>query len=412
MLSIDLDPLMIPRSRKYLELDSAFRNRKQYPNPADFVVPYQISGSYNNCIDAFDPVCLSAPFEQNVGCTLTSTNTVTLIPYVSSSTDNFYVRQYIGLIDTSVTPNTIQYSVISSYTGMNRTVKTLGNFTLPLGTYAYVIRKELPADIPFNTNNHNTAIIALNAIVTYTSSTITLQPTSSSVNDAYKGMTLRLFLPSPSPIVTEYQTIQTYDATTHNVTLTRPFTVPFGSTPYYEILPFSFDNTKPLKQQGSSAQNNPICYSVRLVNIAIPWIVRSFTDASGNESDERAIIDVAYGGTIDQYPYFYVCLYSDIHKDNIQSILSNNPNTSYATFRVPISSGDTPGAKKIMSQTSFTRCDMQQIIKFLPNDTFHMTVLLPNGEVLSFRQKDELSPKEPNMKLQISAAFEFTRIEM
>ncbi len=44
---------MIIRTRKYLELDSTFRNRVQYPNPSDFAVPFQISGSYNNCIDAF-----------------------------------------------------------------------------------------------------------------------------------------------------------------------------------------------------------------------------------------------------------------------------------------------------------------------------------------------------------------------
>jgi hypothetical protein len=54
---------------------------------------------------------------------------------------------------------------------------------------------------------------------------------------------------------------------------------------------------------------------------------------------------------------------------------------------------------------------MCPVIKFLPNDTFHMTVLLPNGEVLSFVQKDNLSPKEPNYKLQISAMFEFTRLD-
>ena len=103
------------RTRKYLELDSTFRNRNQYPNPSDFVVPFQISGSYNNCIEAFDPVCQSSPFEQNNGASLTSPNTVTLIPLVSSSTDNFYVQHYLGLINTSVIPNTIQYSKISSY---------------------------------------------------------------------------------------------------------------------------------------------------------------------------------------------------------------------------------------------------------------------------------------------------------
>lgn len=397
------------RTRKYLELDSTFRNRNQYPNPSDFVVPFQISGSYNNCIEAFDPVCLSFPFEQNYNATLTSPNTVTLIPFVSSSTDNFYIQYFLGIINTTVSPHTIQYSKIANYVGSTRIATVYGNYSVPVGTYSYVIRKQLPADVSYNTNTETSAIQNMTSIVACTPTTIQLQPTSSAIADSYKGMTIRLFS-FTVPMIEEYKTIQSYDETTHTVTVTRPFSNVFTNADYYEILPFSRDNLKPLQYQGSS-NHQAVCYSVRLVNIAIPFIIRSYTDATGNEFDERAIINVANGGTIDQYPYFYVCLYSDIHKENMQSIISNNPNTNYAVFRVPVSSGDTPGPKKIMSQTSFTRCDMCPIIKFLPNDTFHMTVLLPNGEVLSFRQKDNGSPKEPNYKLQISALFEFTRLE-
>ena len=398
------------KTKKYLELDSTFRNRKQYPNPADFVVPYQISGSYNNCIDAFDSVCLSAPFENNVGATLVTATTTTLIPLVSSSTDNFYVNQYLGLMNTSISPYTIQYSKISDYKGMTRTATTLGNYTLPAGTYAYVIRKQLPADVPYNTMNELSVVLFMNQVVAFTSQTVTLQNTSSVVANAYVGMMVRLF--SPTSPTEEFQIISSYDATTFTIGTTRPFSNVFapGST-YYEILTFSRDNLKPLKYQGTSNMNQAVCYSVRLVNISIPFIVRSYTDVGGTEFDERALIDVANGGTIDQYPFFYVCLYSDIHHDNMQSIISNNPNTSYALFRVPVSSGDTPGPKKIMSQTCFSRCDMCPVIKFLPNDTFHMSVMLPNGELLSFKQKDNASPKEPNYKLQISALFELTRIE-
>jgi len=397
------------RSKKYMELDSTFRNRNQYPNPADFVVPYQISGSYNTSIEAFDPVCLSAPFERGVGATLVSPTTVTLIPLVSSSTDNFYVNQYLGLINTAVIPNTIQYSKIASYAGMSRLVTVLGNFTVPAGTYSYIIRKQLPIDISYNTNTEVSSLLAMTSIIAFTPTEITLQPTSSTLPNAYQGMMVRLF--STSSTVEEYRIITAYNETTQVITVSRPFSTLFTISNYYEILPFSRDNLKPLKYQGTPNTNQAVCYSVRLVNISIPFIVRSYTDASNNEVDERAVIDVANGGTIDQYPFFYVCLYSDIHRDNIQSIVSNNPNTSYALFRVPVSSGDTPGPKKIMSQTCFSRCDMCPVIKFLPNDTFHMTILLPNGEILSFKQKDTSSPKEPNYKLQISAMFEFTRLE-
>lgn len=381
---------MLIRTRKYLELDSTFRNRRQYPNPSDFAVPFQISGSYNNCIEAFDPVCLSTPVEQGTGAQLVVPSQITLVPLVSSAIMNYYVKQYIGLINTSVTPYQIQYSKIGEYNGLTRVATTIGNYTLPNGTYLYTIRKQLPAEIPYNTNNEVSAVLNMTTIVFYSPLAVMIQP-SLAHEDAYKGMCLRLV--SYAPFMEEYQNIVSYDAANHTVHVSRPFSMTFTTNDYYELLPFSRDNLKPMKSQGSM-QNQAVCYSVRLSSISIPRIVRSYTDLNGVRGDELAIIDVANGGTIDQYPYYYICLYSDIHKDNIQSFMSNNPNTSYATFRVVDG-----------------RCDMSPIIKFLPNDTFHMTILLPNGEILSFKQKDTGSPQEPITRLQISALFEFIRMD-
>lgn len=394
-------------TKKYLELDSTYRNRNQYPNPSDFVVPYQISGSYNDCVQSFDPVCYSTPTEEGAGATLITASTVQLIPLVSSSVDNFYINYYLGLIDTSVTPNLIQYSKITSYKGSTRTATVSGNYTLLPGVYSYVIRKQLPADTPVNTVTSTTGILQRNLIINFTSSVVTLQPTSSSTPNAYYGMMLRLFGGSG----VEYRKIVDYDEKTNDATVSPPFSTAFTVNDYYEILPFSYDNLRPLKYQGTTSMNQPVCYTIRLVHISIPFVVRSYTDNAFTEYDERAVLDVANGGTIDQYPFFYVCLYSDIHKDNLQSMISNNPSSTNAVFRVPVSSGDTPGPKKIMSQTTFTRCDMFPVIKFLPNDTFHLTVLLPNGEPLSFKQKDNQSPMDPNPKLQISAVFELVRME-
>lgn len=381
---------MLIRTRKYLELDSTFRNRNQFPLSSDFSVPFQISGSYNNCIDAFDPVCLSAPFETGSNVTLVSPNQITLLPFVSSAIDNYYVKQYIGLIDKSVTPYQIQYSSIQYYTGKTNTVIVNGIFTFPLGSYDYIIRKQLPAELPYNTNTETSSILPMTSIVNFTPTQVTLQP-GPSIYNAYQGMTLRLV--SFSPYMEEYRSISSYDETTDIATVSKPFSFTFFTTDYYELLPFSRDNLKPLKSQGSMV-NQAVSYSIRLSSISIPKIARTYTDGSGGIITEPAILDVANGGTIDQYPYYYVCLYSDIHKDNIQSLLSNNPNTSYATFRVVDG-----------------RCDMVPIIKFLPNDTFHMTILLPNGETLRFIQRDNVSPKEPNSRLQISALFEFIRMD-
>lgn len=382
---------MLVRTRKYLELDSTFRNRSQYPNATDFAVPFQISGSYNNCIEAMDPVCLSAPIEQGSGAILVSPTQVTLVPLVSSAIDNYYIRQYLGIIDTSVTPYQIQYSRIGYYKGKTLTATVNGNYTLAPGTYQYVIRKQLPATIPYNTNNDVSNVLNMDQIVSFTPTTIQIQP-GVTINNAYTGMNMRLISFSPS-YREEYRNIISYDGLTQTVVVSKPYSQVFSTSDYYELLPFSRDNLKPLKSQGSQV-NQAVGYSIRLSSISLPKTVRTYTDASGTILNETAILDVSNGGTIDQYPFYYVCLYSDIHKDNIQALLSNNPNTSYATFRVVDG-----------------RCDMSPIIKFLPNDTFHVTIMLPNGEIVSFIQKDNISPKEPNPRLQVSLLFEFTRMD-
>ena len=179
-------------------------------------------------------------------------------------------------------PNTIQYSKIASYKGMTRVVTTMGTFSLPLGTYSYIIRKQLPADIPYNTNNEVSAVLAMTSIVAFTPTAITLGPTSSTVAGSYIGMRIRLM----SGLNEEYKIISGYDETTHVITVTRPFVTVFTTSDYYEILPFSRDNAKPLKYQGSN-QNQAVCYSVRLVNISIPFIIRSFTDNNFTPSQQK-----------------------------------------------------------------------------------------------------------------------------
>ena len=108
-----------------------------------------------------------------------------LIPLVSSSVDNFYINSYLGLINTAVVPNQIQYSKITSYKGSTRTATVAGSFTLAPGVYAYVIRRQLPADTPVNTLTSTTGILTMTRVVAFTTGVVTLQPTSSTEPNAY-----------------------------------------------------------------------------------------------------------------------------------------------------------------------------------------------------------------------------------
>jgi hypothetical protein len=49
-------------NKRYLELDSTYRNRNQYPNPSNFTVLIAQSGT-RDAASAYDPVCISAPIK-------------------------------------------------------------------------------------------------------------------------------------------------------------------------------------------------------------------------------------------------------------------------------------------------------------------------------------------------------------
>lgn len=66
-------------NRRYLEIDSTYRNRKQYPNPSNFTVLIAQSGT-RDAMHAYDPVSLAAPQKRWVPNKLIS-------PFISGTVD-------------------------------------------------------------------------------------------------------------------------------------------------------------------------------------------------------------------------------------------------------------------------------------------------------------------------------------
>ena len=66
-------------NRRYLEIDSTYRNRKQYPNPSNFTVLIAQSGT-RDAMHAYDPVSLAAPQKRWVPTELIS-------PFISGTVD-------------------------------------------------------------------------------------------------------------------------------------------------------------------------------------------------------------------------------------------------------------------------------------------------------------------------------------
>ena len=58
-------------NNRYLEVTSAYRNRNEYPNPAEFVIPFAktgLSGVVPNGVNAKDAVANAYPFYAYHGC--------------------------------------------------------------------------------------------------------------------------------------------------------------------------------------------------------------------------------------------------------------------------------------------------------------------------------------------------------
>jgi hypothetical protein len=135
--------------------------------------------------------------------------------------------------------------------------------------------------------------------------------------------------------------------------------------------------------------NQPVCYEVELLNMTLPNVLFE----NGNR------------GFMDQYPYFYIKLYSTDSKPGQSSMITNNPNAKEALFRMPMH-------LYLKDESFFTldKCKSIQQITMKPDDSLRFTICLPNGEPIILRDADYFSPAPPNPFLQMSATFKLTRM--
>src|SRR5579872_1700537 len=106
------------RVKKYIDLDSTYRNRVQYPLQSDFIVNFNKSGRILSLNNSTDPVSLATPFL--TGTTQASPNTtIVVLQTGASNINNFYINDYIGVNFPGNITN--QYRQVISYTGATLT---------------------------------------------------------------------------------------------------------------------------------------------------------------------------------------------------------------------------------------------------------------------------------------------------
>jgi len=354
-----------------LEIDSTYRDRTKFPLPSDFDIPMYFGKSAGEAKDAKDPIANSFPVVVNTafGAYPGLTSSVTLnsnsLPYPSVY-NNFYLENDCNSFGPSH-----GYTKIISY-NQTTLVATLASAITP--TNNYNIRKELPL-----------VRDTLGVVAGITTTLVQLGAAASSVDNMYVNCYLRIF---SGVAAQSYAIISSYDGATKRATLKSPLSGVPGPGDGYEILPYTKDNFSPLIYNGTSTMNQTVCYDVELMYLTLP----------------NVFISNGSAGTLNDYPYFYVKLYNINSRPNAAQMITNNPNSREALFKVPMTIN-------LLEQSFFTleTANPPQTISFKPDDSLHFSICLPNGEHLVLRDSDWFSPGVPNPFLQISATFSITR---
>jgi hypothetical protein len=318
-----------------------------------------------------------------------STPTDTEFPFLyiptGENANNFYVNCIIQRIDSSL--NVVDTKSVKGYDGLTRLAQLNSEFSDYNETDSIIIRRKAASEDG-----------ALPIQVSATKSSFILPSSSSSEPKFYIGSFIRFpgslsATPTTTRNGNETRKIINYD-TNHIVTVSPGFTdIPLVNDKY-EILPFTRDNANPFVYTGSMvSQQEMVCYEIKLVNLVLP----------------NRILTVGKGSLITFYPYVYVQLsnVSAPGAGNKHIIYSNNPNSTKALFRAPIT--DVPN----LTSSTFIKIDgdgMVQTIKFKPNDNLYFCVTLPSGEVFETVLSEFDPPRIPNVMSQISAMFAIRRV--
>jgi hypothetical protein len=367
---------------RYIDIDSSYRNRLQYPNVGDFEISMNTKGGNVDAFNAEDPVSLSFPYDTGLLGAATTTVTffgITFIQFTLGASSrnqiDFYIGNYINFpYFAGGVPATNFYLQILYYDTTTKRILCLANpdpyggGPYPTLNEPYFIRYNLPNPLSANVYSGLTNASA-------SSLQINLGPSASSVNNIYKGKflfippygagatTILPYLTNDTRYAYQFSVIDSYNGTTKIATLKNSLmTVPPAGT-QYEILDFNYDNFRSLKYVGTEVFNNARCYDIVLTNIQVP----TFLPLSNTN-----------GGYITDYPYVWVALYSQTSNSYQQTVISSAPASRKALFKC--------AALATQPTKYFNLSPMigEQTVPFRINDDLHFQILLPNGEPLSF----------------------------
>lgn len=384
---------------KYLDIDSTYRNRIDYPDPNNFIIRNSSSSNVSpNNLVAFNLPVYSFPISQlypsgvytPLSLQAGGVTSVTLNTRETTSIPNFYAGYFFEAIDqTNAAPpvanySNVEYTTISSY---NNTTQ-VATFTSGLtggGAVAnsnYVIRKNKPLFVGLVST-----IDATNTIVTLTKPAGGYGSVPNDENSFYYLRVRKSATVSLNNIIVQC-TLGQPPITPNQIILSSPLVLNVGDS--IEIIgPGQNIITSLRYASGGSQSIQGGDYELELLWLSVP----------------NQVLDVGYGGTLDRYPYIYCSLYTGITNTTQQVLYSNNPNTSKVVFKVPVNEyfGDT-------SFITLKDSKAKQTIYFDPSQDLFFELTLPDGTVISFNEFDNMPPYPPNPFLQINLLVSMKKI--
>lgn len=446
-------------TKKYIDLVSTYRDRNVYPNPSDFVVPFNQAQS-STAITSKDPIAYAFPYFTNIPGNVALTGTfggtggTPSMPLLSTASTGVFNNFYKGLI---IYDNTIGQSTrITAYDNINRfaTLQTTYGTTWSSSDVFSIPNPTTGANIFIaggsNTDNaYNGSVIEdtvsgeYRTIIAYTgmSSIATVNSgftdpwniRSAIYNIRFEKPTVQgsgaggLTVASSSSTgitfnansqlntssnfyngyyvvdmgltgVNPYITrlITSYDPNGPTVGVSPNMTTLPVANEKIDIIQFTRDNMNPMLYSGSTvSQENEVNYEIELVSLELP----NLTLSNGA------------GGQIAYYPFVLVSLSNvstNFSTNNTNVLYSNNPYARKCLFKVPIDDVSLPSTSQFIKLSGN---GATQTIKFKPNDNLHFSVYLPNGD-LFLTKTDNFSPLPPNPTIQISALFGIKRVSI
>lgn len=360
---------------KYLDIDSTYRNRNNYPNPNNFVIPITYPGRDSTAATAIDPVIDAIPYTGSTdppgtNQTQVSPNASNIVLDAQESTiDNFYINSVLEISG--------EFRTITSYNGSTLTATVGSPFSsIPAPGTVYYTRKTQPFFV---------GTVAASPVPT--SNSFALNSTASIINNIYVNSYVRFTSGLNTGLVFR---VTQYNGATKVITISGSFpSIPTVGTTL-ELDSFSRDNASTLLYSGSVGSNvQSSYYEIELLWLSVP----------------NQVLGVGYGGTLDRYPYVYVRLYNEGNRLTNQAMFSNNPNSPLVLFKVPVD--------EYFGNTSFitlTNAKTKQIVRFDPHSDLRFTVTLPDGTIVNFADSDNFSPNSPDPFLQVNALFSMRKL--